>query len=269
MTESCPIKDPVQVSVIIREVVEAVVLPRWKNLKKEEIREKGPDNLVTVADTDCEALLGRRLRDLVPGSVVVGEEAVAEAPGLLDRLAQATPVWIIDPVDGTGNFARGNPDFTVLVALAVAGRVCGGWVHHPVDNRTISAIAGSGAWVDGVPVRLAGGACHTPLNGAAYGRTANGALARKVLRGARIGTIDNSCCGGIEYLRLVSGSADFFYSTGCLPWDHAAGVLVVTEAGGFCRRLDDRPYTLTTPAGTPLLAARSEAVWAAVATLLD
>ncbi len=89
--------DPTRVTGLIREVTEAVILPRFRNLEQGEVKEKGPNDLVTVADTDAERLLTARLIEMLPGSTVVGEEAVAADAKVLERLKGDAPVWILDP----------------------------------------------------------------------------------------------------------------------------------------------------------------------------
>ena len=110
------------------------------------MREKGPGDLVTVADEESERQLTRRLMELVPNSAVIGEEAVAADQKVLDRIFDDVPVWIIDPVDGTSNFAAGKPAFGVIVAYARRGETLAGWIHDPLGKRTAVAMKGEGAW---------------------------------------------------------------------------------------------------------------------------
>ncbi|MGH6959102.1 MAG: inositol monophosphatase family protein, partial [Dongiaceae bacterium] len=111
------------------------------------MREKAPGDLVTVADEAVEARLAPLLTSLVPGSIVVGEEGAAADPNLLSRLFDDRPVWIIDPVDGTSNFAEGHAAFAVMVALVRGRDVLAAWIHDPVKVRTAVAAAGEGAWL--------------------------------------------------------------------------------------------------------------------------
>ena len=101
----------------IRETAQAEILPRFRLLRREDIREKGPGDFVTLADLEAERQLTQRLDGLLPGSVVLGEEAASQDGGRFALLAGEAPVWVIDPVDGTANFARGQPGFAVIVAL--------------------------------------------------------------------------------------------------------------------------------------------------------
>src|SRR5262249_31532208 len=111
--------DPAAVIALMREVAATHILPRFRKLAAHEIHEKAPGNLVTIADLEAERALTPALTALIPGSLVVGEEAVAHDPAILDRLAGDDPVWVVDPVDGTQNFTKAVPCFAVIVALVV------------------------------------------------------------------------------------------------------------------------------------------------------
>jgi fructose-1,6-bisphosphatase/inositol monophosphatase family enzyme len=123
-----------KVAVLMREVAAQAVLPRYQRLIASEIREKAPGDLVTVADSDAERLLAARLVELIPGSAVVGEEAVYSDPSLMSHIAMDATVWLVDPVDGTGNFAGGREPFAMMVALLRAGRTEAAWILHPVSG---------------------------------------------------------------------------------------------------------------------------------------
>ena len=125
--------DPDQVTAIMVETAVSVVLPRFQALAAHEVMEKNLGDLVTIADLEAEKLLESRLTDLRPGSVVVGEEAVHNDAAVLERLAGDAPLWIVDPVDGTANFAAGNPTFGIVVAYLEGGEVRAGWIHMPVE----------------------------------------------------------------------------------------------------------------------------------------
>src|SRR5689334_12949265 len=100
----------------IRAVVAEEVLPRWRKLSDGDVVEKnGPNDLVTIADRRAEERLTERLTALLPGSVVVGEEAVSADASVLQRLGGDAPVWVIDPIDGTAAFVRGEDGFATLV----------------------------------------------------------------------------------------------------------------------------------------------------------
>src|SRR5579883_989617 len=139
-----------RIAAIIAEIAAEAILPRFRKLAKADITPKGTQgDFATIADLEAEAALSRRLTALLPGSCVVGEEAAAQDPALLGSIAGEAPVWIIDPLDGTHNFAQGVAHFTTIVALARGGATRAAWIHDPVAGRTVTAEEGSGAWEAG------------------------------------------------------------------------------------------------------------------------
>jgi fructose-1,6-bisphosphatase/inositol monophosphatase family enzyme len=135
------------VSRIIRDTAVKEIMPRFENLATGDITEKRPGDLVTAADIAAEQRLERELVALVPGSAVVGEEAAEANPDILGVLAGDAPVWVIDPVDGTYNFAHAKPCFAVIIAYCLGGRTVAGWIHDPVADITTWAVEGQGAWI--------------------------------------------------------------------------------------------------------------------------
>ena len=103
-----------------------------------------PTDLVTIADRGAEAALSRALTTQYPGSVVVGEETFAADPDCLAHLDGAHPVWIIDPIDGTGAFTRGEESFAVMLALARGQSLDAAWILQPVSGDLYMAARGSG-----------------------------------------------------------------------------------------------------------------------------
>ena len=112
---------PESVAAIVAEVAAEELMPRFRHLASGDVRDKGPGDPVTVADEAAERALTRRLAGLLPGSLVVGEEAASADPAVVDRLSQDNPVWIIDPVDGTTNFAAACRSLPSSSALPRAG----------------------------------------------------------------------------------------------------------------------------------------------------
>lgn len=131
-----------KVAAIIAEVSAAEIMPRFRNLAAGDIRKKKGDETVTVADEVAERALTPRLMALLPGSVVVGEESVAEKPELMDLLAGDAPVWVIDPIDGTRNFAAGKAEFAVMLALVRHNETLAAWILRPITGASYMAEAG-------------------------------------------------------------------------------------------------------------------------------
>ncbi|MFQ6017861.1 MAG: inositol monophosphatase family protein [Kiloniellaceae bacterium] len=255
---------------ILEEAAAEEILPRFRVLKADEVRAKDTGELVTVADVAAEERIGRRLLDLLPGSCVVGEEAVAADPRRLDGLSGDRPVWTIDPLDGTGNFARGRPVFAVMVGLIRGGRTRAAWIHDPVGERTATAEEGSGAWMAGRRLRAAAPASPAEMRGTLHaGSFATPEMVRRVrARRDRVGTVKSLNCAGGEYLRLVSGQTHFSLFTKLMPWDHAPGTLIHSEAGGTGRTLDGAPYRPRSYRAAGLLLAPDEASWGTLREVL-
>jgi fructose-1,6-bisphosphatase/inositol monophosphatase family enzyme len=253
--------DPARVAAIIREVAEAEILPRFRALREGDIREKAPGDFVTAADMASEAALTRRLRDLLPGAAVLGEEAAAADPSLFGLLDGDAPVWIIDPVDGTINFAQGKPGFAVIVALVRGGATQAGWILDPQANEMVVAERGAGAWHDGTRLRLTDAVPVGAMVGAAYGKIGSPIRSAELLtESGRIGAIVNRASSGIDYLALARGRAQFLLASRSLPWDHAAGVLIADEIGAATGFIDGTPYDPRVR-DRGLLAAASRAGW--------
>ncbi|HTI88748.1 MAG TPA: inositol monophosphatase family protein [Alphaproteobacteria bacterium] len=268
---SIPRFDAAQVAQLVRDIAATEIMPRFRALAAHEVREKKPGDLVTVADEAAEGALIPALQALLPGSIAIGEEAIARDPDLLRHLDHAErPVWLIDPVDGTVNFAHGRPLFAVLLALVVGGRTVAGWIHDPLTGTMAAAESGSGAWdgerrlsvADPVPPELMRGQIPPRLfsHEGQYELRKRGIVFHHDPEALR--------CAGQEYLRLVTGAWHFTGYGRLRPWDHAAGILVHQEAGGFSAYLADRtPYHVRRGEG-PVMTAPSAECWDALLAYL-
>jgi fructose-1,6-bisphosphatase/inositol monophosphatase family enzyme len=260
--------DTATVADIVRDVAASEIVPRFQNLTAEDIREKKPGDLVTVADEAAEEALTRRLSALLPGSLVVGEEAVAANPAVLELLKSKAPVWVIDPVDGTINFAQGRPEFAVLLALVQDGRTLAGWIYDPIAGRMAMAEEGGGAWLDGARLHVTHGAARSDLRGLIGANAHRRKLEGQVGPGKLVGSLGALRCAGQEYLSLLTGAADFTAYRRIMPWDHAAGALLYREAGGQAALLSTgESYAPTTLSGG-LLLAPDLGSWSALRALL-
>jgi fructose-1,6-bisphosphatase/inositol monophosphatase family enzyme len=250
---------------LLREVAATAILPVFRQLDESDVAEKAPGEVVTVADRRSEQLLGAGLERLLPGSVVVGEEGVAADPATLDRLHGDGPVWVVDPLDGTANFAAGQRPFAVMVALRHAGATRAAWILDPIEDTLTVAEAGSGAYVDGVPLRSTPDQPPIAALRGAVSRYLPGQLRAGMVAGlGQLGEVGpGQHCAGWEYPQVASGSQHFVLFWRTLPWDHLPGVLLVEEAGGVARRFDGDPYDPTDDR-QGLLVAANEAIWATV-----
>ncbi|HQY99277.1 MAG TPA: inositol monophosphatase [Propionicimonas sp.] len=214
-----------QVSDLLADVADRLILPRFGSLGSADIHEKGPGDLVTVADREAELELGRILLRADPDALIVGEEGVFTDPGCLDDLPTAAHAWVIDPVDGTRNFARGRADFAVILAEVCGGVTTRGWIWQPVHQRLYVTERGSGVTRNGQqlsppppsPRSVALGATYLPVPGE---------------EGAEVEVVRSWGSCGIDYPKLIEGEVDFLSYRSMFPWDHLAGGLMATELGG-------------------------------------
>lgn len=254
---------PDKVSALIREAAEKEILPRFKSLKSNEISEKGPGDIVTAADMEAEKLLSRELCALLPGSLALGEEAVSSGATSLSLLEGSNPVWVIDPVDGTQNFADGKDHFAVIVALCQQGKILAGWIHDPLSGDTAIAEKGAGAWLNGKAMRTAKADSVSKMVGPLWGRMIKQLKSQvKEGWGEMPKQVKHYGCVAHEYLDMAKGKLHFSLYGRLKPWDHAAGVLLHQEAGGYSALMTGKsPYQALEISGNRLLLAPDEESW--------
>ncbi|MCC2976205.1 inositol monophosphatase [Sphingomonas sp. PL-96] len=257
----------IAVSALLRQVAAEVVLPRFQHLDAAEIEEKAKDDLVTIADREAEVALAKGLAEIDGRARIVGEEACAADPTLLDTVGDGR-VWLIDPVDGTNNFAAGRTPFGMMIALVEDGVPQAGWLYDPVADRMCHAVRGGGAFIDGTPVTArATGAAEPVAALATYFMSDEdrAALADRVA--GKLTLVEIPRCAAEQYPRLVLGENDLALFQRTLPWDHAAGVLFLEEAGGHVARADGSPYRVGDNR-RGMLGASSPALWEQAAPLI-
>lgn len=243
---------------VLRDVARAEIMPRFRQLAPSDVFSKAtaedPLDLVTAADRAAEERLTLELPELVPGSTVVGEEAVAADPGVLERSRGAAPVWVVDPLDGTKNFAAGQGPFGTMVVLVERGTLLAAGIYLPELDRLYLAERGLGCHVDGerITPRVPSSGV---LAGTVYDRYLPEELAKPLIaRAASHVHVPGVICAAHEYTQIASGAKDYTHYYRLLPWDHAPGALLVREAGGVVRHPDGRDYDLFDKKESTLLA---------------
>jgi myo-inositol-1(or 4)-monophosphatase len=196
------------------------------------IQLKGSRDLVTIADKESEALIVDAIRTTYPGHDILAEES-----GALDATGPGDCRWIIDPLDGTTNYAHQYPMYSVSIALEIAGVVSAGAVFDPIRDEMFHAALGQGAFLNRHPVavsqvaRLSDGLLLTgfPYDFPARLDRAIGLFRQFMTRSQAVRRAGSAA---LDLCHLAMGRSDGFWELGLRPWDTAAGTLILVEAGG-------------------------------------
>jgi fructose-1,6-bisphosphatase/inositol monophosphatase family enzyme len=237
------------VAALLRDAARDKIMPLFRNLAAGEVRAKtGPLDLVTAADEAAEQQITAGLRREFPGCVVVGEEAASANPELLKGLAGADLAFVVDPVDGTANFAAGLALFGVMVAAFRKGEIVGAVIHDPVGDDSALALRGEGAWMETPDgrrrdMRVAAPVPVEQMSGSVSWRFMPEAVRFEVCaRLPRLAACWDYRCSAHAYRMTADGHGHFLFYYRLYPWDHAPGWLLHREAGGYSARFDGRPY---------------------------
>ncbi|WWB73796.1 inositol monophosphatase family protein [Novosphingobium sp. ZN18A2] len=244
----------------MRDAAERAILPRFRTLDDAEVMHKAVDDVVTIADRDAEAILTEGLGRLLPEAAIVGEEAAHADPSLMNRLGDDL-CWIVDPLDGTNNFAAGKAPFGILVALAERGVAVSGWIYDVLTGRFCHAHRGMGAFVNAERTAARTTGQQPPVAGISLlfmDDAKREAMKRHIAPFYTL--VDIPRCAAEQYPRLALGVNDVSIFERTLPWDHAAGALFVNEAGGKVARMDGSDYRVDEDR-KGLIGAASPALW--------
>jgi fructose-1,6-bisphosphatase/inositol monophosphatase family enzyme len=263
------------VEALIRDVGDTLLMRHWRSLSADAVREKSKGDFVTDIDEEAERLLSAGLRAIQPTASILGEEAAAANPDLLNVLQQPGDLWIIDPIDGTGNYVEGNPHFAIMIAYVSEGVTQASWIYQPVPQKMFYARRGGGAFCNAVRLQLTPpqselGQMPT-LDKMDVGISVK--FTPEPLRSHVSSLVHHFAshapfmCAGYEYAALAQGSKAMAMFHRLYPWDHVPGLLLTQEAGLYVRHFDDSPYDPRTQR-QGLMVATNEAIWRACRDLL-
>ena len=257
---------------IVRAAGRKEVMPRFRRLSQSEISTKSsPVDLVTVADKASENLITNAIQEQFPDWFVIGEEATADDPKILQLLDKDGICAIIDPIDGTWNFAHGISEFGIILAVVEDGITIAGILYDPVHDDWIYATKGGGAHFcasTGEQRQLSVVTSELkPENGLVPLYIFDGQELDRIFQASKtLGPFVHlpSCPA---YRQLAFGHFQFSFNKDLRPWDHAAGILIMEELGAYCKTIDGRHYT---PSMEPnrMLIAQSQQQWNYIANTL-
>ena len=247
--------------IILRDAAKAEILPRFRRLDASMVRQKSEAiDLVTEADEQAERMIKAAVADLAPDALFVGEEAVAADPALLDRMNEADLAIIVDPVDGTANFAAGLPLFAVMMSVVHRGETVAGIIYDPMGDDWFVAEKGAGAFMkrpDGSAERLKVAmppALEQMVGTVSIAFLPSDSKANVLGNLAKVRVAANYRVAGHDYRLFSSGHTHFVMFNKLMPWDHLAGTLIAEEAGGYAARFDGSPYLPSHRTGGLILA---------------
>ncbi|MFO7666648.1 MAG: inositol monophosphatase family protein [Desulfobacterales bacterium] len=209
--------------------------------KKSKIQKKGAKDLVTESDTESERLIIETIRQVFPSHGILAEESGSDNNG-------SECIWIIDPLDGTTNFAHNLGLFAVSIALSIKGDMAAGVVLNPITGELFTAVKGEGAQLNGIPIHVSETAPISEsllVTGFPYNvkdikplqvRFFNCLKASQGIR--RLGS------AALDLCYVASGRFEGFWEENLKPWDTAAGFIIVSEAGGKISDFSGNPYNI-------------------------
>lgn len=239
----------VQINTWLRQCSSEIILPRFNNLAENESYEKAPNDYATIADIEAEAFLTPLLQSLIEGSLVVGEETVAERPEIYAQLGTADNVWVLDPLDGTGNFRKGVPNFGTLLSLVQNGQVVAGWLYHIPQDKIYVVQKGQGVYLNGQKIVLPAHniapqmALNVSKKSATYGVFPHKGEKVEQLKTVLGQFVSVQPCepSVADFIKMIHGELDVIFYTGSNAWDCLPGTLAVQELGGACGKINGQP----------------------------
>ncbi len=239
------------IAIEIAAEVGALVRPAW--MQRHEITFKGPRDIVTEVDLAAEALVLRRLSEHFPAHAITSEEAGSSG-------RQAEVRWYVDPIDGTTNFSRHNPNFSLSLAAVIDEEPVVGVVYDILRDHCFSARRGGGAMLNGKPIHVAPTRrVEAMVFGIDWPREATirhrmWQRAGRLLEVAQ--TLRTLGSAALLMSYVAPGWIDLYLCGKLHPWDQAAAALIVREAGGVLGTLSGAPWSPYAP--DPLIAATAE-----------
>jgi myo-inositol-1(or 4)-monophosphatase len=234
------VQQPVAKAVVAASEAGRLLMRRFRTAVS--VKMKGKADIVTETDVEAQEIVVRRLRRSFPAHGILAEEGLNATPDAEWR-------WILDPLDGTKNFARGIPTFCVAIAAEYRGRVELGVVYDPIHDEMFVGVRRHGAWLNGAPIRVsrvadlrsAFVATGCPHRVGRYLQSVALTFGRFAARS--LGVRDRGA-GALDLCYVACGRFDGYWEIDQSPWDIAAGGLIVEEAGGRMSDFRGAPFDI-------------------------
>ncbi len=226
----------VLLTLLVQDIAEREIMPRFLNT---QARHKADGSLLTEADVAAQTMFTLKLPEII-AAPVLGEEMPAPIQRDMWNQYAQTGLWVLDPIDGTTNFANGLPHFAVSVAFIQHGLPQIGVIYNPVSKELFSAQRGQDAHLNGVtlPLRQSPNRLSDAVAGVEVKRLRSGKLSSRINTLSPVRSIRSMGSSTLDWCYLASGRYDVYVHGGQNLWDYAAGALIFTEAGGHLATLE-------------------------------
>ena len=223
-----------------------IILPKYQNLKEEDIKYKNRSDLVTSVDIAVEKELKKNLLKILPSSNFIGEEEYAINENILKFYNEDNYCWTVDPIDGTTNFVKGKDKFAIMIALTCKEKILYSWIYKPLEKVMCHAISNQGSFINNNKIKTkavnslekARGSISTKYWDEKYWEQINNIK-------NKFSEVKSYRCIGYEYVDIGKGNRNFAILSKLSPWDHIPGILFVREAGGSDIDFDKKKYDFT------------------------
>jgi len=228
---------------IFYEINKKYIIPKFKNLKDNEIKFKNKKDIVTTVDISIEKYLEKKLKKIIPNSLFIGEELYNTNPNIINFYNSNELCWTVDPIDGTRNFVKGDDMFAIMIALSKKNKILQSWIYRPMTDEFCYAIKDKGAYLNYNKIMI---------NKITNIDQSIGSISNKYWQQNEYNQIDkiknlfkkvNSYgCIGLEYIDIIKSIRNFAILSKLNPWDHVPGILILREAGGFDSFFNGQKY---------------------------
>lgn len=268
---SAPFRELLAVALAAADAASEVHLRHVGKVRMGEANEKKRSDFVSIVDLEAQEAALAVIRERFPDHAILAEEEGGSSAGI-DGIPGGTPVWVIDPLDGTTNFLHGHPAFAASVGVAIDGVGVAGAVVAGATGERWWGVRGGGAFRNGEEIRTSGiRVLRHALVGTGFPFKHPEKLPDYQAEFARVlqatSGIRREGAAAIDLCYLAQGVFDTFWEEVLFPWDIAAGIVILTEAGGVAVRRDGSPVDPTR--GGPVIAANSPELLADFRPLLN
>ena len=232
---------------MLLQVSKKLILPKYKNLTEDDIKLKNSGDIVTSVDIEVENILKKKLLDLLPNALFVGEESFSDNPKIIDHYKKNNFCWTVDPIDGTNNFVKGREKFAIMMALTFKEKIIQSWIYKPLTEEFCFARLGDGAFINGIKINNTKEFNILESVGSISSKYWNNLYIEKITElKKKIINSSSYGCIGFEYIDIMKGIRNFAVLSKLYPWDHIPGILLIKESGGYISHFDGTYYDHTT-----------------------